>query len=142
MGVKRRDKCRGKVNGVLTAQHIGEKTKKQCANNDPYGAREQSRKRAKSDARSVAANTRARAASEPPAPPSAATIPPPASLPPRFPSYAPLPPPSASTLPPLASLPPHFLHPGAPHAHIPAPYYFHPPPIPIVYPFAYPAMLR
>jgi hypothetical protein len=58
MGVKRGNKPhkKGKVNSVLTAQHIGEPNHKHPADNDPYGAGEQSGKHAKPDARSAAAN--------------------------------------------------------------------------------------
>ena len=66
MGVKRGNKRRvtGKVDSALTAQHIGEPNRKRAADNDPYGAGEQSGKRAKPDARSVVANERARAAEQ------------------------------------------------------------------------------
>ncbi len=94
MGVKRVNK-RGKVNSALTAQHIGEPNRKRAADDDPYGAGEQSGKRAKPDARSAAANTRARAVEErgalkaeprpslplPKSLPLPASLPPPASLP-------------------------------------------------------------
>jgi hypothetical protein len=53
---------KGKVDSALTAEHIGEPNRKCAADNDPYGAGEQSGKRAKPDARSAAANARARAA--------------------------------------------------------------------------------
>ena len=58
MGVKRGNKrhVTGKVDSGLTAQHIGEPNHKRPADNDPYGAGEQSGKRAKPDARSVVAN--------------------------------------------------------------------------------------
>ncbi|KAF8495465.1 hypothetical protein F5888DRAFT_1804847 [Russula emetica] len=79
MGVKHGNKRRekGKVDSALTAQHISEPNRKRAADNDPYGAGKQSGKRAKPDARSAAANVRARAAQEqaaikaepPPAPP-------------------------------------------------------------------------
>ncbi|KAH9173877.1 hypothetical protein EDB89DRAFT_2068386 [Lactarius sanguifluus] len=80
MGV-RCEKRHGKVDSVLTAELIGETNRKRnCANQDPYGASEQSGKRAKPDARSTAANTRARADTEPtPARPAASA--PPSSLP-------------------------------------------------------------
>ena len=65
MGVKHVNKHpNGKVDSVLTAQHIGEPNCKHATNDDPYGAGEQSGKRAKPDARSAAANTQARAAAE------------------------------------------------------------------------------
>ncbi len=59
MGVKRGEKRRrGKVDSELTAEHIGvPKRKRPC--DDPYGAGEQSRKHAKPDAVSAAANARA-----------------------------------------------------------------------------------
>jgi hypothetical protein len=52
MGVKRGNKHtrKGKVDSVLTAQHISEPNCKCAADDDPYGAGEQSGKRAKSDA--------------------------------------------------------------------------------------------
>jgi hypothetical protein len=63
MGVQRGKKRQGgKVDSALTAEHIGEPNRKRATDNDPYGAGEQSGKRAKPDARSAAANTRARAA--------------------------------------------------------------------------------
>ena len=53
MGVKRGGRKRkGKVDSALTSQHIGEPNRKRAADNDPYGAGEQSGKRAKPDARS------------------------------------------------------------------------------------------
>jgi hypothetical protein len=104
MGEKRGKKGRkGKVDSGLTAQHIGEPNRKRSANDDPYGAGEQSGKRAKTDARSAAANTRARAAvkaeplSVPPTPLPLHTPLPPTPLPLRT-----LPPPA---FPPPASLP-------------------------------------
>jgi hypothetical protein len=58
MGVKRIKKRRGKVDSALTAEHISEINRKRTRENeDPYGAGEQSGKRAKQDARSVAANS-------------------------------------------------------------------------------------
>jgi len=58
MGVKHANKhhVTGKVDSALTAQHIGEPNRKRAADNNPYGAGEQSGKRAKPDARSVVAN--------------------------------------------------------------------------------------
>src|SRR5258708_37680422 len=91
MGVKHVNKCpNGKVDSALTAQHIGEPNHKRTADNDPYGAGEQSGKRAKPDARSAAANVRARVAEERAAPkaeplpslPASPALPLPASLPP------------------------------------------------------------
>jgi hypothetical protein len=66
MGVKCGNKScgKGKVVSALTAQHIGEPNRKCAADNDPYGAEEQSGKCTKPDARSAAANARARAAAE------------------------------------------------------------------------------
>jgi len=55
MGVKR-GKGKGKVDSALTAQHIGKPNHKHAADYDPYGAREQSGKRARPDARSAVAN--------------------------------------------------------------------------------------
>ncbi|KAN0130640.1 hypothetical protein V8E53_011533 [Lactarius tabidus] len=113
MGVKRIKKRRGKVDSALTAEHIGEINRKRTRENeDPYGAGEQSGKRAKQDARSVAANSRARATVErrPTSP-----LPPPSSLPPRLLSRVPEPHPiplsqpiqrSANPIPPPASFPP------------------------------------
>ena len=63
MGVKRGEKCCGKVDSMLTAKLIGEPNcKRNRGDEDPYGAGEQSGKHAKPDACSVAANTRAQAA--------------------------------------------------------------------------------
>ena len=89
----------GKVDSVLTAQHIGEPNRKRPANNDPYGAGEQSGKHAKPDVRSVVANEQARAAEQrartqpalkaPSASqPTPTTLPPTPPLPRRFPSPA------------------------------------------------------
>ena len=66
MGVKCSNKHRmtGKVDSRLTAQHIGKPNHKRPADNNPYGAGEQSSKRAKPDACSVVANERARAAEQ------------------------------------------------------------------------------
>jgi hypothetical protein len=114
MGEKR-GKKRGKVDSALTAQHIGEPNRKRAADNDPYGAGEQSGKRAKPDARSAAANTRARAAAERPEVPKAE--PPPTPLPP--PASLPLPAP-----PPHASFPPYT----------PVMYNSYPPPAPLSQP--------
>jgi hypothetical protein len=51
MGVKCINKCpNSKVDSVLMAQHIGEPNHKRAANDDPYGAGEQSGKWAKPDA--------------------------------------------------------------------------------------------
>jgi hypothetical protein len=63
MGVKRGEKRWGKVDSGLTAKHIGIPKHKRPID-DPYGAGEHSGKRAKPDAVSAAANTRARAAKE------------------------------------------------------------------------------
>src|SRR6266576_2386425 len=89
MGVKRGEKrCHGKVDSELTAEHIGvPKHKHPCDN--PYGAGEQSGKRAKPDAVSAASNARAHAKGK-------AAEPPPASLPTRL---SPSPAPYAQTLP-------------------------------------------
>lgn len=85
MGVKRGEKRRrGKVDSTLTAEHIGVPKRKHTAD-DPYGAGENSGKRAKPDAVSAAANARARAAAENrAAAKAAAEHPPPASLPTRL----------------------------------------------------------
>ena len=95
MGVKRGNKSSGKVDSTLTAQHIGEPNRKRTADGDPYGAGEQSGKRAKPDAHSAAANVRARAAAEraslPKAEPPPSQIPLPALPSPMFPP-TPLPP--------------------------------------------------
>ena len=120
MGVKRGEKHRGKVDSALTVEHIGVPKRKRT-NDDPYGAGEDSGKRAKPDAVSAAANARARAATErkaaaerlpPECPPAEG---PPASLPTR------LPPGPASFAPPhpmhTPAVYPHFL----PHSQ-PAPY--------------------
>ena len=86
MGVKRGKKRHGKVDSALTAEHIGEiNRKRNREDEDPYGAGEQSGKRAKQDARSAGANSRARATEPRPMGP----LPPPSSLPPRLPSRAP-----------------------------------------------------
>ena len=53
-GMKR---CWGKVDSMLTAQHIGKPNCKRANNDDPYGAGEQFGKQAKPDARSADANT-------------------------------------------------------------------------------------
>ena len=93
MGVKREEKRRGKVDSVLTAEHIGVHKWKRT-NDDPYGTGEDFGKRAKPDAVLAAANARARAATERKA--AAERLPPecpPASLPTRLPlgsaSFAP-----------------------------------------------------
>jgi hypothetical protein len=119
MGVRRGNKShgKGKVDSALTAEHIGEPNRKRPADNDPYGAGEQSGKRAKPDARSAAANARARAAKR--AVPKAE---PPPSLPPPSLPLPLLPPPS---LPPPASLPLPAALPHSPYTY--NPYYFHPP---------------
>src|SRR5713226_9365031 len=105
MGVKRVNKRpNGKVDSALTAQHIGEPNRKRTTNDDPYGAGEQSGKRAKPDACSAAANTQARTAAEERG---AFKAEPPASLP--LPKSLPLPmslPPPVSLLPPFSPPPP------------------------------------
>jgi hypothetical protein len=116
MRVKRNNKCtNGKVDSALTAEHIGEPNRKRTADDDPYGAGEQSGKCAKPDAHSAAANVRARIAEERQAAPKAEPLPSlPASLPPltSFPPPASFPLPASSPLP--ASLPlPAFLPPPA-----------------------------
>jgi hypothetical protein len=124
MGEKR-GKKRGKVDSALTAQHIGEPNRKRPGNSDPYGAGEQSGKRAKPDARSAAANSRARIKAEPPPtqlplptlPPPTPALPPPTPLPP--PASLPLPAP-----PPHASFPPYT----------PVMYNSYPPPAPLSQP--------
>jgi hypothetical protein len=117
MGVKKGDKRRGKVDSALTAEHIGAPKHKR-PNDDPYGAGEESGKRAKPDAVSAAANTRARAKAE---------RPPPASLPTRLPSPSPA---SHTTLHPSpVPGPAHFAQ-SQPH-----PMHF---PIPPTYSFQYP----
>jgi hypothetical protein len=127
MGVKRGEKRRrGKVDSALTAEHIGVPKRKRT-NDDPYGAGEQSGKRAKPDAVSTAANARARAAAE---------RPPPASLPTRLP---PSPAPYAQTHPipmhaPAMYSPVHFPVPPVPYSQ---PTYFQYPssqPAPSFYP--------
>ena len=55
MGVKRGEKRRGKVNSALTGEHISIPKQKHVSE-DPYGAGEQSGKRAKPDAVSAATN--------------------------------------------------------------------------------------
>ena len=100
MGVKRGEKRRRKVDSALTADHIGVPKRKRPTD-DPYGAGEHSGKRAKPDAVSTAANTRARAAKEKAAERPPLPTAPPASLPTRLPSPASLP----TCLPPPASLP-------------------------------------
>ena len=87
MGVKRGGrKHQGKVDSALTSQHISEPNRKCAADNDPYGAGEQSGKCAKPDAHSAAANARAHAVkAEPPCtqPPPLTSLmhPPPTPLP-------------------------------------------------------------
>ena len=64
MGVRRGQK-RGKVDSALTAELMGEPNRKRNhMDGDPYGAGEQSGKRVKLDARSVAANAKARASTQ------------------------------------------------------------------------------
>jgi hypothetical protein len=126
MGVKRGKKGKGKVDSALTAQHIGEPNRKRAADYDPYGAGEQSGKRAKPDARSAAANARARRAAEEQAvlkaEPPPTLPPPPTPLPPPTLPPTPLPPPAP--LPPPISFPPYTYN----------PYYFHPSPAPLSQP--------
>ena len=93
MGVKHVNKC-GKVDSLLTAQHIGELNRK-CITDDPYGAGEQLGKQAKPNAHSGATNTRVHAVEER----GALKAEPLASLP--LPKLLPLP----MSLPPPASLP-------------------------------------
>jgi hypothetical protein len=80
MGVTRGQKRRGKVDSALTADHIGVPKRKR-PNDDPYGAGEDSGKRAKPDAVSPTANARARAAKERALVKAPECPPPPASLP-------------------------------------------------------------
>ncbi|KAH9027884.1 hypothetical protein EDB85DRAFT_2148242 [Lactarius pseudohatsudake] len=130
MGVKRGNKARGKVDSARTAEHIGNiNRKRNRENDDPYGAGEQSGKRAKPDARSAAANSNAReCATKEPSQPLLSSSRAPAPVP-HYPSPLPLSQPAprpASPLPPPASLPPRL---STPHAPVPlpqAPYY--PPP--------------
>ena len=90
MGEKRRTKRSwGKVDSVLTAQHISKPNRKHMTDNDLYGAEEQSSKCAKPDARSANANARAHKAAEwealkaePPLPPVSQPLPTPLPLPP------------------------------------------------------------
>jgi hypothetical protein len=108
-----------KVDGALTAQHIGVPNRKRAADDDDlYGAGEQSGKRTKPDARSAAANTHVRAAEEqvdlPKAEPLRSQLP---GLPPTLPPPVQLP---HTLLPPPALLPPR----GSPYTY---PYHFHPP---------------
>src|SRR5229473_2107329 len=125
MGVKHVGKHpNGKVDSALTAQHIGEPNRKHTADN-PYGAGEQSGKWAKPNARSAAANTRARAAEERgtlKAEPLPKSLPLPASL---LPSAS-LPPP-ASLFPP-ASLPLPFSYMPTLSMHMPGMYTYYPHP--------------
>src|SRR5216684_3385977 len=98
MGVKHVNKCpNGKVNSTLMAQHISKPNHKHAANDNPYGAGEQSGKWAKPNACSATANTRACTAAEEQG---AFKAEPPASLP--LPKSLPLP----MSLPPPTSLPP------------------------------------
>jgi len=102
MGVKRGKKRRGKVDSALTAELISEPNRKRNRRDeDPYGAGEQSGKRAKPDARSVTANTRAQAAVGSALVHSAA---PPASLPTptHVPTHAPMHVPRYAPAPPLS----------------------------------------
>ncbi|KAH9011578.1 hypothetical protein EDB84DRAFT_1445098 [Lactarius hengduanensis] len=111
MGIKRGNKARGKVDSARTAEHIGEiNRKRNRENEDPYGAGEQSGKRAKPDARSAAANVdaRERATMQPSRPPLPSPHAP-APVPHYIPSPLPLSQPAtrpASPLPLPASLPP------------------------------------
>jgi hypothetical protein len=124
MGVKRGNKpCeKGKVDSALTAQHIGVPNCKRPTDNDPYGAGEQSGKRAKPDARSAAANVRARAAAEEravKAEPPLTQPPPPSQLPPLTQPLLP------ASLPLPMSLPSHVSF--APYTYNPYNYQFHHP---------------
>jgi hypothetical protein len=122
MGVKRANKGKGgKVDSALTAQHIGEPNRKHAADYDPYGAGEQSGKRARPDARSAAANARARCAAEERA---VLKAEPPPTLPPP---PTPLPPPTL----PLPMLPPTPLPPASFPPYTYNPFYFHPSPAPL-----------
>ena len=140
MGVKWGGKRKGKVNGALSAQLIGELNRKRNrTDQDPYGGGEHSGKRARPDARSVVANTRARAAAEPAKEP--APVPPlPASAPlPSLPASAP--PPSSCAVP-MDNMPhftpaqPFSLSQPAPASfnYIPQPYMHYPYPVPMYYP--------
>lgn len=120
MGVKRGEKRRGKVDSAHTAEHIGVPKRKR-GNDDPYGAGEESGKRAKPDAVSAAANDRARA--------KAAERPPPASLPTRSPP-SPAPHGPHAQLPSPAPGPAYYARPHAPTMHFP---------IPPTYAFQYPS---
>lgn len=129
MGVKRGQKRQGKVNGALSAQLIGEPNRKRnCATQDPYGAGKQPGKRARPDARSVAANTRARAAAEP-APVHVSL---PATLPPPRPSShaAPMDAPHNTPAQPLSLSQPA----PASFTYIPPPYMPYPYSVPMYYP--------
>jgi hypothetical protein len=65
MGVKCSNKPqKGKVNSILTAQHISMPNHKHPSNNNPYGAGEQLGKHAKPDVHSATTNIRACAAAE------------------------------------------------------------------------------
>ena len=145
-GKKRQGK--GKVDSALTAQHIGMPNRKRVADNDPYGAGEQSGKRAKPDARSAAANARARAAEMRKAEPLPTIIntgtpvdvwndalQTPLVLASQPPSWIPSTHPPPMPLPLLASLP---LSAPPPHASFPPytynPYHFLPPPVPLSQP--------
>ena len=88
------------MDSALTADHIGVPKRKRPTD-DPYGAGEHSRKRAKPNAVSTAANTRAHTAKEKAAERPPLRMAPPASLPTRLPSPASL----LTCLPPPASLP-------------------------------------
>src|SRR6266566_5007333 len=102
---------KGKVDSALTAEHIGEPNHKHPANNNLYGAKEQSGKHAKPNARSAAANARAHAAAERAVP----RAEPPPMLPPPI------------LLPPPVSLPLPAPLPASHSPHIYNPYFFHPP---------------
>ena len=81
----------GKVDSVLTAQHIGEPNRKRTTDNDLYEAEEQFSKCAKLDARSANANAQACKAAEwealkaePPLPPVSQPLPMSLPLPPML----------------------------------------------------------
>jgi hypothetical protein len=112
MGVKQGKKSHRKVNSAHTAELIGEISwKHNREEEDPYGAGEQSGKRAKPDAWSATANARAHASSIPPS----SSLPAPTSSPQMFTSDRP----PLLTLPQLAPRPTHSLPPGVPSAHAP-----------------------
>jgi hypothetical protein len=124
MGVKHGNKPhkKGKVDSALMAQHIGKPNRKRPADNNPYGAREQSGKCAKPNACSATTNVRAYVAAEERAakvePPLMQPLPP-SQLPPLM---QPLPP---ASLPLPASLPSCVLF--APYTYNPYNYQFHHP---------------